>query len=79
MKEYDVKTWFYDKLNKERGCDQITSWLYLCHENTVEKETEKAYLMNWMKVVFADDGEQTVTPEKIWIPKSCVNVLEGSW
>lgn len=71
---FQVKNWFYDKLNKEHGCDQINSWLAIY---TVERETEKAYLTNWKKIEWTDEGDEIVTPLKIWIPKSCVsNVME---
>ena len=71
----EVKSWFYDKLNKEYGCNQIDSWLAICSENAIEKETERAFLTNWKKIDRTGD-EPIVTPLLIWVPKSCVNVME---
>lgn len=75
MKNIEVKTWFYDKLNKERGLDQNRGWLYLSKAPIV-RETEKAYLLNWNRCVWDDKVQaQVISSEQIWVPKSCVTVF----
>ncbi|MBQ6503129.1 MAG: hypothetical protein IJI57_04350 [Flexilinea sp.] len=68
-KGYEIVAWFYDKLNAEYNCDQIHSWLAL---RSIEKETEKAFLMDFLKVHYTDN-DVSETQVKIWVPKSCVN------
>ena len=70
---YEIKDWFYNKINKERGLDMIWSWVAVQPKNTIARETEKAYLMNFKQVVYEND-EVNVTPVQIWVPKSCVTV-----
>ena len=70
MKNFSVKMWFYNKMNKERGFDMVNDWLYIDKENPVIKETEKAVLTKWIRW---NINTRVAEPELIWIPKSCVN------
>lgn len=60
MVELMIKDWFVDKMDLAGG--------FLVDVNGIEKETEKAYLLN-LTVGYSSDIERNISR---WCPKSCV-------